>query len=132
MHLIAYVSDYVGNDAESDVIEIVATSQKNNPLHEITGVMFHGNNRFLQFLEGDVSVVKELMRRIAADTRHTNITLLFDEPIAGRGLPDWNMDCFDSDKNLDIDFLQKIRDGYKKTFKTQTNVLVGIYKGFFS
>ncbi len=132
MHLIAYTSVYAGTSVKADLASIVASSQKNNPAAEITGVMFFQRGRFLQFVEGEESAVRTLIAKIESDARHTSIEFLFDEPIPGRGLAQWNMDCFqlDSQQDLEVNHLKLIRDGYQKVLKADTAAIVALYKDF--
>lgn len=132
MHLIAYTSEYVGSDLQSDLKQIVAASQQNNPRTGITGVMFSHSNRFLQFLEGPHTDVQQLMNRIDQDPRHTKLHILFDEAIPERGFAKWNMDHFAiaPGNTLELDSLKLIRDACKANLQTRTDTLVGLFKGF--
>ena len=132
MHLIAYTSEYTGNDLKSDLKQIVAAAKTNNLTTNVTGVMFSHNHRFLQFIEGQEASVRGLMARIQQDSRHQNIVVLFDEPIPDRGFGNWNMDHFDVEPGqpVEVESLELIRDACRKNFKTRTETLVGIYRGF--
>jgi len=136
LHLIVYTSLYSGSsyDRERDLDSIVAASQRNNPAADITGVMFFQGGRFLQFIEGEESSLRNLVARIEADPRHDEINYLFDEPLPARGFPQWSMDFFDLSRGhaLSTGMMEKIRDGYKSNFLTQTQTLVEIFKGFIN
>lgn len=69
------------------------------------------------------------MTRIQRNSRHQNIVVLFDEPIPDRGFGDWNMDHFDveSGQPVDVESLKLIRDACRRSFKTRTEKLAGIY-----
>ena len=71
--------------------EILAVSRKNNPGRGISGAMCFLDGVYLQFLEGEASVVDGLYQKIEQDPRHTHIKMLVHEPIAQREYPQWSM-----------------------------------------
>ena len=85
-----YVSEKVGS-SEQDVAEIVKASAQNNPSKDITGCLVEGQNSFLQILEGPSDAIKGLYKTISEDSRHTNVTRLYDEPVGTRLFSDWSM-----------------------------------------
>ena len=87
---VIYVSEKVGS-SEQDVTEIVKASAQNNPSKDITGCLVEGQNSFLQILEGPSDAIKGLYKTISEDSRHTNVTRLYDEPIGTRLFSDWSM-----------------------------------------
>lgn len=136
LHLIVYTSVYVGGayDRNRDLDSIVAAAQRNNPAADITGVMFCQGGRFLQFLEGEESSLRQLMTKIEADARHDEIKYLFDESLPARGFAQWSMDFFDLNENeaLSEELVETIRDGYKTNFATQTQTVVDIFRSFIN
>ena len=87
---VIYVSEKVGS-SEQDVAEIVKASAQNNPSKDITGCLVEGQNSFLQILEGPSDAIKGLYKTISEDSRHTNVTRLYDEPVGTRLFSDWSM-----------------------------------------
>ncbi|MCA9083431.1 MAG: BLUF domain-containing protein [Planctomycetaceae bacterium] len=134
MHLLVYTSEFCGDECNlaQEVRQIVDSARQRNSTLGITGVMFHHRGRFLQFLEGPQPQVQSLMERISRDPRHRNIRILFDEQIDRRGFPDWSMDSFhiSNDATLQLEFLEMVRDGYRRNFRTRTATLVEIFRGF--
>jgi hypothetical protein len=59
-----------------DVGRILMQSRKNNPRHQIGGVLYFSNNYFFQCLEGGQDVVNQLYNKIAEDPRHENVQSL--------------------------------------------------------
>lgn len=99
MKVIVYTSQIVESlRDESESLEVLAAilgkSRVNNKRHDITGVMLYRNYRFLQVLEGPESDVDEVYAKIAADERHFDLKVLFDEPTETRHFPDWSMSAF--------------------------------------
>lgn len=132
MHLIVYTSEYTGDEMQADVKQIVAASRRNNAQAGVTGVMFSHDSRFLQFIEGAEADIRQLMSRIQLDPRHSNIQMLFDEPIPERGFGSWNMDHFEiqSGSHLELKSLELISEACRANFQTRTDTIVGIFKGF--
>ncbi|MCA9037068.1 MAG: BLUF domain-containing protein [Planctomycetaceae bacterium] len=136
LHLLVYTSEYTGNQNSltKDLNDILEVAKRNNAANGITGVMFHQNGRFLQFLEGEESQLRKLTAKLKADNRHRAMEYLFDESLDYRGFPDWSMDCFQlrRDEELNLEFLELIRDSYRRNFKTRPAALVQVFKGFIN
>lgn len=75
----------------SEMADIMAACERNNPRAGITGVLVYDRGRFIQVLEGPHGGVKDIYARICEDTRHTAITLLLEEPASERLFEDWAM-----------------------------------------
>ena len=77
--------------ARDEVDAILATSARNNPAREITGLLLYNGRNFLQLIEGEEEALVALMLRITEDPRHSGITLLDRRAIEERSCPDWAM-----------------------------------------
>lgn len=86
MHLIVYTSKYTGLEEEIDSVlnNICLLSKRNNFKHDITGVLFYHNKRFLQIIEGNIDPLEKLMTILEHDARHKNIERLIDSSIPKR------------------------------------------------
>jgi len=78
-------------DMGAIIDSILAQSRRHNPELGITGVLCHGGEVFIQVLEGGRVPVNVLYGRIAADSRHRDVTLLHYEEIAERRFGNWTM-----------------------------------------
>jgi hypothetical protein len=74
-----------------EVQAIISSSQVNNPLDGITGVLVFNGTAFMQILEGSEAAVDELVCRLARDPRHSNMSARDERLIARRTFPDWSM-----------------------------------------
>ena len=132
MHLIVYMSEYIGGSSSmfSDIGDIISTSKKKNPERGITGILLYHQGKFVQVLEGEEEELRKLMKKIATDTRHTNVQILIDEDIPQRGFDQWNMDFFNlSDKeSLDYEAMKEISRLYRKQPLIKSNQLVQMYE----
>jgi hypothetical protein len=85
-----YASRAVGT-TPATIESIMSQSRQHNPSAGITGVLCHGNEIFLQALEGGRIAVSELYGRIQKDTRHKDVVLLHYEEIHERRFGGWTM-----------------------------------------
>ena len=86
-----YVSHAAGPQTTTMTTSILVQAQKHNPVQGITGVLCQGQGFFLQVLEGERDRVNNLYRRICADNRHHDVTLLHYEEINERQFGQWSM-----------------------------------------
>lgn len=74
-----------------ELTHIVRQARQQNPLHGITGVLCNSGELFIQVIEGGRTAVNRLYNRIAADPRHTEVTLLSYEEVGERRFAGWAM-----------------------------------------
>jgi hypothetical protein len=70
---------------------ILQQAHVNNPALGITGVLCHGENLFMQVLEGGRERVNALYGRLLRDPRHSDVMLLHYEEIRERRFGCWTM-----------------------------------------
>lgn len=75
----------------SDVADIVEFSQKNNGERDITGALAFNGRNFCQLLEGEESVVRDLVTAIEKDPRHSGFKIIDEKKVDGRYFADWSM-----------------------------------------
>jgi hypothetical protein len=73
------------------VNSILASSSRNNPENDITGVLVATETHFLQILEGEFEALNATFERIARDTRHDTVQLISFTEIKERQFADWAM-----------------------------------------
>jgi hypothetical protein len=88
-----YASRAVAAVDADELHAILRQSKAANPKHGITGVLCLCPEQriFMQVLEGGRAAVNHLYNRIAADTRHTEVTLLAYQEIGERRFAGWAM-----------------------------------------
>lgn len=79
-------------------IELVRAAARNNARRNVTGLLLYKDDRFIQLLEGDQSVVEGLMASLEADDRHEDVQVLDAGPDSSRRFPDWNMKLFNPER----------------------------------
>lgn len=130
LYIYIYTSIYTGQNISTDLEDIIHQAKKNNPIHNVSGVLFFHNNRFLQIIEGDKKNLDQLKLNITKDSRHKEIQQLFYEPILSKSFSNWNMDTFNlSDKeNVNIKELNLVSEVYKTNFLLRGDQLADFYK----
>jgi len=86
-----YVSRATNLFRPESIGELLRKSRENNERLGITGMLVYRHPFFMQVLEGPEEHVRELMARIAADARHTDVTMVRHAPIRRAGFADWSM-----------------------------------------
>ena len=83
--------------------EILASAQKHNIAHSVTGFLIHSGNWFLQLLEGPTESIDLIyLKKISADPRHTSLRVLVDTPVYNRNFSAWFMayQYMDGDRSI--------------------------------
>ena len=70
---------------------ILKASERNNPAEGLTGALAYDDGHFIQVVEGPRDAVSRLLFTIAADERHTGMTLVEFAEISRRRFSDWTM-----------------------------------------
>jgi Sensors of blue-light using FAD len=90
---VVYCSRAVGSIDADGVDRIVATSQRNNARHGITGMLVFGEGVFFQWLEGPRDAIQRLLTVLRSDPRHEQMVLLSEvEEARERLFPQWDME----------------------------------------
>lgn len=93
LYHVVYCSRAVAGIGDEAVDLIVATAQRHNARHGITGLLTFGGDTFFQWIEGPRAEVRRLMDNIRADPRHHSVVELGEtEEARERLFPDWAME----------------------------------------
>lgn len=74
-----------------EIFNIIETAQANNAKLGITGLLLFIDDGFIQCLEGEENVVKELYTKITNDHRHEQSRVVLQGNIESRDFKSWNM-----------------------------------------
>lgn len=85
-----YVSRPFGYD-DLDLLTILSSARRNNVRDGITGALICREDIYMQLLEGEDAPVQAAYKRILADSRHTEVRLLWNGPAEARLFPEWAM-----------------------------------------
>jgi Sensors of blue-light using FAD len=111
-HLIYASSASPGFDA-ADLTAILNSARVKNARLDVTGMLLYTSGSFFQVLEGEDSVLNELIGTIAADPRHNNVTKIIEEPISERDFADWTMG-FSEIKISDLKLIDGLSDFFQR------------------
>ena len=87
---IIYTSRPLDSD-NSDIENILISSERNNPKSEVTGLLIFGSKLYFQFLEGPENSVDATLNRIKSDKRHNEIRILKESKSDRRLFASWTM-----------------------------------------
>ena len=76
MYELVYCSSAKQNLGSEDIPAILKTARDFNSKNNITGCLLYYKHEFIQILEGDQGIIKDLFSRIDMDERHKDITVL--------------------------------------------------------
>ena len=76
---------------DEELVSLLRRARQFNEQHEITGMLLHKNEVFIQSLEGPEKAVLSLYRKIVQDKRHHQVVLLGVGHIEERNFSNWSM-----------------------------------------
>ena len=97
---LVYVSRAASPLTKADLLALRTESSEGNAVALITGLLLHRGGTFLQDLEGPEESVLDLYARIRRDPRHTDVTLVWTQPVEVRRFARWSMAVADLDEEL--------------------------------
>ena len=89
MYELVYCSIANPNLKEKDIFNILEKAHNFNLKKSITGCLLFHNNEFIEILEGDKSVLHNLIEEIKKDVRHTSVMVLAENKIEKRVFDKW-------------------------------------------
>lgn len=91
---IIYSSKACDSVDQSEVLDILRSSQIRNQQDGISGLLIYQPPRFVQMLEGPAAEAQALYERIMRDPRHTDIELIDRREVEHAAMPTWAMGYF--------------------------------------
>ncbi len=88
---LVYTSHAVQPFTADELVELLRLAREKNARLGITGLLLYREGAFMQALEGDEAVVRELYASIRQDPRHHLVLTLVAMPVATRQFQDWSM-----------------------------------------
>lgn len=99
LYRLVYTSFRKPECTDDEINNILSACNKNNPGRDVTGVLLHSENRFIQYMEGDKEELEKLFNHIKTDDRHTAVNKRNFETISERLFPSWEMGYRDLSAN---------------------------------
>ena len=93
LHQLFYSSVATRDFSQGDLVELLDRARDFNDRHRVTGALlyFSETREFFQILEGEQTIVQDLMRRIVDDPRHRGVQVAMEGPLEVRAFVDWSM-----------------------------------------
>ena len=89
LYFIVYSSHSKKKFTIQELSDLWKKSVKNNISLGITGILIHLNERFIQLLEGEKTIVEELYGKIVKDERLNDVTQLLKGTLKNRNYEKW-------------------------------------------
>ncbi|MBX2854064.1 MAG: BLUF domain-containing protein [Rhodobacteraceae bacterium] len=89
-----YVSRAAWRLETVDFEAIAAVAKRNNTALGVTGLLVECAGEFLQILEGEAAIVRQLFDKIEHDPRHVDVSVVEIEEDVVRNFGAWAMGCF--------------------------------------
>ena len=126
LYRLVYTSARSSKCTEEDIEQILEVSRRNNAKIDVTGILIHTKDRFLQVLEGEKETVMRVYSKIENDERHGGSNMRFCEPVKQRYFADWEM----AGKKMDtsIEFNTSIDDDKRKLYRSMMDGDLSSYK----
>ena len=102
---LVYISERCVSTDDKAIAKIKRRAEPNNKRRNITGALLYTEHYFLQYLEGEATVVDALYDSICLDPRHMNARVLLRTPIKQRDFSHWSLGVkklLDSQENQDL------------------------------
>jgi hypothetical protein len=91
MYHLVYISQAKESMTLTTLVVLLMQARALNERHHVTGALVHGAGQFMQVMEGEEAVVKDLYTRVARDARHSDGRSLAEGPIVTRSFAQWSM-----------------------------------------
>jgi len=110
-----YTSTRTKKCTQTEIDKILTVCNQHNLAENITGVLLYSENKFVQYLEGEYTILTSLYDKIKEDDRHQKVRLMAVGMIEQRAFPSWHM----GNKKLswqEIDFVTEMTNDEKASF----------------
>ena len=91
LSFLIYVSLATKPFNETGLVELLATSRRNNAAAGVTGMLLYKDGKFMQLLEGEEAHVTRIFEKISKDPRHRNVITLLKGREETRLFSEWFM-----------------------------------------
>jgi hypothetical protein len=118
---LTYMSSRTVTCTDSEIENILQACKKNNPGLGITGVLLYSDDKFIQMVEGNASIISGLYDKIKGDSRHKEVRMISYSHIKEKSFPSWHMGAKQLKGLNAADYLTDITAEEKATFSKILN-----------
>lgn len=104
LYRLSYASTQTSPMGAAALVGLLNQARDSNKRMNITGVLLHREDSFLQVIEGRKTDVLNLFEQIKRDPRHQRVEVLADDFIEDREFSDWQMGFLELDE-VDVTLL---------------------------
>ncbi len=104
LYSLGYASTQTSPLGTAGLLELLNGARLFNQAKNITGLLLHREDSFMQVIEGRKEDVLALYERIRKDPRHHRVETLFEDEIDTREFSDWQMGFIELD-GIDVSLL---------------------------
>lgn len=97
---ICYISSIKNNTSENELNKLCDFVSNKNDALGITGVLILNNGHFFQIMEGEVTIIEKILKKIKLDKRHEGIIKLLETNIEDHIFKDYASGNFSIIKDL--------------------------------
>ena len=91
LHSLVYISIETKPFPEHELHDLLNKARAKNTALNITGMLLYNQGKFIQTLEGDKTVIKDLYNIIKQDKRHKLTIKVYESGMKTRSFSDWSM-----------------------------------------
>ena len=110
--------------------QILAVARRNNQRLGVTGILLYEHGSFIQVLEGDEPVVRELLQTIERDERHYRLQVRDERAISERNFASWSMGFVSISPQILRDLPQRHGLGSNGTLQDDAASIVHMLEAF--
>lgn len=90
-HYLMYVSYANQPFTDASLTDLLKASHSNNRELDVTGMLLFIDGKFIQVLEGEKQVVRDLFEIIRQDPRHKKVNVIIEGRTEKRNFAEWHM-----------------------------------------
>ena len=113
LHCLIYTSIATQKMPDEELKAILAKARPHNCQLQITGMLLYQDPFFMQILEGEEDIIQQQFERIAKDSRHHKVSIIYKKSIDERNFSDWTMG-FNKIDNPAINYTVSLKEIYDK------------------
>ncbi|MCU1438459.1 MAG: hypothetical protein JWP66_1546 [Naasia sp.] len=118
MFSLVYASEATAPFSAEALRALLAVSRRNNADSAVTGMLLYKDGQFVQVLEGDEDVVRDLFDLITGDARHREVRILLESAIEDRHFPEWTMGYRQVSEDADADGYDRFLEEWDRTLSS--------------
>lgn len=107
MYHLIYSSEAKEAMTLTTLVVLLMQARALNERQHVTGALVYGDGQFMQVMEGEEDVIKDLYARVVNDPRHHDVRTLAEGPIASRSFAQWSM-AFGEVPAAEFEVLQRV------------------------